>query len=76
MSIRIPDKHSRSYSSFPFRNPLDSYMGRQMEGVKADAMPPLTESNDEQDEEREAARPARATVDIGRLSPTRAMGEG
>lgn len=57
------------------RNPMDNYMSQQrMQDVKAEAMPELTESNDEENEATLAAQ--MAAVDIGRISPTRATGEG
>lgn len=57
------------------RNPMDNYMGQQrMQDIKAEAMPQLTESNDEENEATLAAQ--MAAVDIGRISPKRATGEG
>ena len=54
---------------------MDNYMSQQrMQDVKAEAMPELTESNDEENEAALAAQ--MAAVDIGRISPTRATGEG
>jgi hypothetical protein len=52
---------------------MDTYMGKQQMN-HGKAMPQLTESNDEEEEDTDGDRSM--TVDVDRISPTRATGEG
>ena len=52
---------------------MDTYVGKQRMN-EVEALPELTESHDQEDEAILADR--MDAVDIGRISPTRATGEG
>lgn len=73
MSILFFQKHAATDSTLFDRNPMDTYMGKQ-QLTHGNAMPKLTESNDEEELDTDADRST--TMHADRISPTRATGEG